>query len=113
MKISKTNPLNKKQNSNRQFFIVILPISFRQKNKLNQVLNSVSAGKQKGSAALLTRTFFAGDDVTKKGKQDDIRVNINESWERRYWSKKLGISQTRLKQLVKIKGPLVRNLTTK
>ena len=50
------------------------------------------------------------DNKKLKGKQDDIRINISQSWERQYWSRKLGISQARLRALVKHHGPLLKNL---
>lgn len=33
------------------------------------------------------------DDKSKKGKGDDSRININESYELQYWSEKLNISR--------------------
>ena len=57
------------------------------------------------------RSFSSrGDDLSKKGWQDDIRINSRQAWERKYWSKKLGISEEELLRRVKEKGPLVRNL---
>jgi hypothetical protein len=50
------------------------------------------------------------DDLSKKGKQDDIRINLSQPWERQYWAKKLDITQKRLKELVKDAGPLVSSV---
>ena len=47
------------------------------------------------------------DDKSKRGKQDRARINVNEDYERRDWSKKLGVSQDELKSLVKKHGPSV------
>jgi uncharacterized protein DUF3606 len=40
------------------------------------------------------------DDPSKKGVQDRSRINTNEDYELRYWSKRFGVSQERLKQAV-------------
>ena len=53
------------------------------------------------------------DDLSKKGKQDDIRINVSQPWERQYWAKKLDITQKRLKELVKDAGPLVSSVMEK
>ena len=49
------------------------------------------------------------DNKNLKGKADDIRINISQSWERQYWSRKLGITQRLLRILVKQQGPYVKN----
>ena len=40
------------------------------------------------------------DDKTKRGPADRLRINVNEEYEVRYWTKELGISEERLRQLV-------------
>jgi hypothetical protein len=40
------------------------------------------------------------DDKTKRGPADRSRINVNEEYEVRYWTKELGISEERLRQLV-------------
>ena len=52
----------------------------------------------------------SGDDLGKKGVQDDIRINIRQDWERQYWAKKFSITQKRLREVVKDAGPLVVNV---
>ena len=47
------------------------------------------------------------DYQDKKDRQDDIRINLSQAWERQYWAKKLDITQKQLKELVKDAGPLV------
>lgn len=38
------------------------------------------------------------DDKTKTGKIDDLRININESYEVRYWSEKSILQRKSLKK---------------
>jgi hypothetical protein len=44
------------------------------------------------------------DDKTKSGGQDRARININEDYELRDWSKKFGVTQDQLKAAVKKVG---------
>jgi hypothetical protein len=44
------------------------------------------------------------DDPRKKGKQDRSRINTNQDYEVRYWSKKFGFSRDKLKAAVKKVG---------
>jgi hypothetical protein len=45
------------------------------------------------------------DDKTKTGKADRDRINVNEDYELRDWSKKFGVSPERLKEAVAKVGP--------
>ena len=45
------------------------------------------------------------DDLKNKGAQDRARINVNEEHELRYWTDTLGISEQRLRELVKEVGP--------
>ena len=45
------------------------------------------------------------DDKTKPGGQDRSRININEDYEVRDWSKKFGVTEDQLKDAVKAVGP--------
>jgi uncharacterized protein DUF3606 len=47
------------------------------------------------------------DDLTKRGDPDQDRINVNEDWERKRWAEKLGVSEDRLKDLVRQNGPMV------
>lgn len=40
------------------------------------------------------------DDLNKRGPQDASRINVNEEWELRYWTNKLGVSEEELKAAV-------------
>jgi hypothetical protein len=45
------------------------------------------------------------DDLKNKGAQDRARINVNEEHEVRYWTDTQGISEQRLRELVKEVGP--------
>lgn len=44
------------------------------------------------------------DNLKDRGPQDRSRINVHESWELEYWSKKFGVSHDRLKQAVEKVG---------
>lgn len=44
------------------------------------------------------------DDKSVRGPQDQSRINVNEDYELMYWTKALGVSEERLKELVKEHG---------
>lgn len=44
------------------------------------------------------------DNPKDRGPQDRSRINVNEDYEVRYWTKELGVSEERLRQLVKDHG---------
>jgi hypothetical protein len=46
------------------------------------------------------------DDNAKWGSQSRRRVNINENYELRYWTKKFGVSEDELKAAVSKVGPI-------
>ena len=50
------------------------------------------------------------DDPSKRGKPDQDRINVHEDWERKHWAKELGISEDRLRELVKLHGPMVKDV---
>jgi division protein CdvB (Snf7/Vps24/ESCRT-III family) len=50
------------------------------------------------------------DDKTKTGKADDLRINVNESYELQYWSEKLNVSRERLQEAVAAVGTLVEDV---
>lgn len=54
-----------------------------------------------------------GDDLTNRGRQDDIRINVNQDWELRDWSKRLGVTPEQLKQAVRDVGPIARDVRRK
>lgn len=41
------------------------------------------------------------DDPSKKGPRDRKKINPNQDYELRYWSKALGVTREKLKELVK------------
>lgn len=44
------------------------------------------------------------DNLNERGPQDRSRVNVNETWELQYWSRKFGVSEEQLKDAVKAAG---------
>lgn len=50
------------------------------------------------------------DDKMNRGSADRSRINIHEDYERRYWAKKLGISEEELKAVVQEVGPMVKDV---
>lgn len=52
------------------------------------------------------------DNLSNRGPQDRARINLNEDYEVRYWAKALGISDERLRQLVKDHGNSVEKVRT-
>jgi hypothetical protein len=53
--------------------------------------------------AFARRTFgdFAmTDDLKDRGPQDRSRINLNEDWEIRYWTKELGVTKERLEDAI-------------
>lgn len=53
------------------------------------------------------------DDKDKTGKPDDIRINVNEPYEVEYWKEKLKITPERLREVVKVVGPMVDDVKRK
>ena len=50
------------------------------------------------------------DDKSKTGKPDRDRVNVDEPYELRDWSKKFGVSEDALKAAVKKAGPMAKDV---
>jgi ribosome-binding protein aMBF1 (putative translation factor) len=50
------------------------------------------------------------DDKRKPGRPDRNRINVNEDYELRDWSQKLGVSKEELAAAVKRVGPMVRDV---
>lgn len=44
------------------------------------------------------------DDLNERGQQDRSRINMNEPWEVKYWTKELGVSQDELARIVRVAG---------
>jgi len=70
----------------------------------------VTARRVASRSRVTVRSRVRGDDRTRRGPQDRSRINVHESWEVRYWSKRLGVSPTELRRAVKSAGPLVKNV---
>jgi len=49
-------------------------------------------------------------DKTKRGTADRSRIDVNEEYEIRYWTKELGVSAERLRELVAKHGIMVADI---
>ena len=50
------------------------------------------------------------DDKGKRGTPDRDRININEPYEKKDWSKKFGVTPEQLEAAVKKVGPMVKDV---
>jgi hypothetical protein len=50
------------------------------------------------------------DDKSNRGPADRVRINIHEAYEVEYWSKELGISPDRLRELVGKHGVMAADI---
>jgi hypothetical protein len=50
------------------------------------------------------------DDKTKTGQADRIRINVNEEYELRDWSTKLGVTHWEVKAAVRKVGPMAKDV---
>lgn len=50
------------------------------------------------------------DDKSKTGKQDDIRINVNQEHEVTYWTKTFEITEAKLREAVGAVGPMVKDV---
>jgi len=53
------------------------------------------------------------DDKTKRGPKDRNRINVHEPYELEYWSRTLGVSPNKLKELVAEHGVMVATIRQK
>jgi hypothetical protein len=50
------------------------------------------------------------DDPNKTGRQDRERINVNEDYELRNWSRKFGVTPDELKTAVQKVGPMAKDV---
>lgn len=50
------------------------------------------------------------DDLTKRGPPDGMRINVNEAWELRDWSKHFGCTSDQLRQAVREVGVMTKDV---
>lgn len=50
------------------------------------------------------------DDLTRRKPEDPTKINVNQSWEIEYWTKKLGVTEQQLRTAVNAVGPLVKDV---
>lgn len=51
------------------------------------------------------------DNLNNRGPQDRSRINVEEEWECRYWSEKLGVTDDQLREAVHQVGTSVDDVT--
>jgi len=51
-----------------------------------------------------TKENTRADNLKDRGPQDRSRINVNEDWELRYWTKELGVGEDRLRKAVEKVG---------
>jgi hypothetical protein len=50
------------------------------------------------------------DDLSKRGPQDRMRINVHEPWERKWWCQQLGITPAKLQAAVEKVGPMASDV---
>ena len=50
------------------------------------------------------------DDLTRRKPEDPTKINVNQSWEIEYWTKKFGVTEQQLRTAVNAVGPLVKDV---
>ncbi|CCP15507.1 DUF3606 domain-containing protein [Stenotrophomonas maltophilia] len=50
------------------------------------------------------------DDLSKRGPPDGIRINVNEAWELRDWSKHFNVTPAKLKEAVAAVGVMTKDV---
>jgi hypothetical protein len=60
------------------------------------------------SRALSITEDIMSDNLQDRGPQDRNRINVNEEWELRYWTKELNLSPDELREAVKQAGTSVK-----
>ncbi|MEX1827097.1 DUF3606 domain-containing protein [Luteibacter sp. CQ10] len=50
------------------------------------------------------------DSKSHRGGADRERINVNEDYEVRYWTQQLGISESRLREVVGRVGPMTKDV---
>ena len=50
------------------------------------------------------------DNLEQRGPQDRARINVHEAWERRWWSKKFGVSEDDLRAAVGAVGVMAKDV---
>ncbi|ENB4188284.1 MULTISPECIES: DUF3606 domain-containing protein [Stenotrophomonas] len=49
-------------------------------------------------------------DLSKRGPPDGIRINVNEAWELRDWSKHFNVTPAKLKEAVAAVGVMTKDV---
>lgn len=54
--------------------------------------------------------MFVADNLQNRGPQDDARVNVNQTWEVAYWTKKFGVTEMQLRAAVNAVGVMAADV---
>jgi hypothetical protein len=50
------------------------------------------------------------DDKTERGPADATRINVNEAYEMRYWTRALGVTEQKLRSAVAAAGVMAKDV---
>ncbi len=50
------------------------------------------------------------DDLKNKGSGDDDRISLHQAHEVEYWTRTLGVTEQKLKEMVERVGPMVKDV---
>lgn len=50
------------------------------------------------------------DERRRTGEGDDVRIDVDQERELRYWAEKFGVTQDEIRQAVKAAGPMVKDV---
>jgi len=62
--------------------------------------------RSRSSTLVMTGSNDMDDDLTNRGPADRDRINMNEDWEVRYWTKKFGVTEEELGDAVRAVGSM-------
>lgn len=72
---------------------------------LEQYIRGTTTPKERSSAVMESRSaYMPNDDLKNRGPQDRSRINVNEDWELRYWTKEFGVTAEQLRAAVQKVG---------
>jgi len=92
--------------------VTSIPIEVRQILMRREPQSEEQLGERFGLltfAAVLSEVGMA-DDKAIRGPADRLRINVNEEYEVRYWTRELSISEERLRALVAKHGVMVSDI---
>jgi len=49
-------------------------------------------------------------NLDRQKPEDPTKINIHQQWELNFWTNELGVTETELKNAVKVVGPMVKDV---